>query len=601
MYDVIVIGGGHAGVEAACAAARRGASVAIVTMRATDIGQMSCNPSIGGVGKGHLVREVDALGGIMARAADRAAIHRRMLNASKGAAVRGPRVQADRRLFARAVRAEVARSGVEILADEAISLLIDNGRISGVALASAGPVSARSLILATGTFLGATLFRGSERWAGGRMGDRRSDRLAAQVREAGLADRKLKTGTPPRLDGRTIDWARLSPQPSDRTEWRLALSPGPQPLPQLACAITRTNPEAHEAIRRGLCRSPLFGGDIEGRGPRYCPSIEDKVVRFGDRDGHQIFLEPEGLDDSTIYPNGISTSLPVDVQQAFLNAVAGLERATITQPGYAVEYAHADPRKLSGDLGHRDVPGLFLAGQINGTTGYEEAAAQGLVAGANAAAFALDLEKLVLDRSNSYLGVMIDDLTLQGVSEPYRMLTARAEHRLALRADNAITRLAPIAMTLGLLDPEQRDLASKYLQQKADADAALSERVKGSELGAALGDQTRTLAEWLARDGLRDVIQDRLDGSDAASEAIDDAQYAPYVARQRTEIENRRRDGSLPIPPDLAFDSVPGLSTEMVERLSASRPETLDQATRIAGVTPAALAAIHFAIARKAA
>ena len=596
MLDVLVIGGGHSGVEAACAAARRGARVAILTFAAADIGKMSCNPSVGGVGKGHLVREVDALGGIMARAADRAAIHRRMLNATKGAAVRGPRIQADRRRFAAAIRAEVGAADVGIIEGEAAELCLFNGRVSGVTLADGATVQASSVVLATGTFLGAMLYRGEERWSGGRDGASSASRLADQLRDAGLADGTLKTGTPPRLDGRTIDWSRLAPQPTDSQPWTLALAANSAPLPQLACAIARTTSATHDVIRAGLSRSPLFAGDIAGRGPRYCPSIEDKVIRFGDRDGHQIFLEPEGLDDATIYPNGISTSLPTDVQQAMMATIAGLERVRITRPGYAVEYAYADPRRLRSSLEHRDIAGLFFAGQINGTTGYEEAAAQGLLAGANAAAQALGIEPLEVDRASSYLGVLVDDLTLQGVSEPYRMLTARAEHRLYLRADNAIARLAPDAIRLGLLDEEQQARTDAHLEALGRAGSELRRVMTAATLGT-IG-PSRPLAEWLLQPGLTAAVRSQLLTGAATDEAIENAQYAPYVARQQAEIARREKDRRLHLPANTNFARVPGLSLEMIERLSAASPETLDQASRIPGVTPAALAALHFSVAR---
>jgi tRNA uridine 5-carboxymethylaminomethyl modification enzyme len=600
MFDVLVIGGGHAGCEAACAAARRGARVALLTFRADDLGQMSCNPSIGGVGKGHLVREVDAMGGIMALAADRAAIHRRMLNASKGSAVRGPRVQADRRHYQESVARLVAEHGVAVIEGEAAALRVAAGSVAGVELADGRSMAAPAIVLTTGTFLGATMFRGEERWHGGRLGGQSAGALADQVRELGLAQGRLKTGTPPRIDGRTVDWSKIVPQPSDSESWTMALAPNPDPQPQLSCAITRTNARSHDVIRAGLGRSPLFAGAIEGRGPRYCPSIEDKVHRFGDRDGHQIFLEPEGLATNLVYPNGISTSLPTDVQIELIHSIDGLERAQIIQPGYAVEYEYADPRRLEPTLQHRELGGLFLAGQINGTTGYEEAAAQGLVAGLNAAAVALDLEAARFDRGTSYIGVMVDDLTLQGVSEPYRMLTARSEYRLHLRADNAVSRLGPMALQLGALDERQADRVRNHLILKRSAVGMLAETATGVELG--VDDAARKpLSEWVRRDELLPAIRRRLPQVPAVDEAIDDAVYAPYLARLRDELTARSRDRALAIPIRFEFAQVPGLSNEMRERLEAAGPADLDQASRVPGITPAALSALHFALVRQAA
>ena len=568
VFDIIVVGGGHAGVEAAAAAARRGASVALVSQALAQIGTMSCNPSIGGLGKGHLVREVDALDGVMAQAADAAAIHHRMLNRSKGLAVQGPRIQADRRRYRAAVHHALAAYPTVVLVEgEADALALSRGRVTGVRLADGTALSAGAVVLATGTFLGGRIFRGDERLAGGRIRERPATRLGEQLRALALPMHRLKTGTPPRLDGRTIDWARLEPQPSDREAWRMSPMSRGARLPQLACAITRTTLHTHDIIRAGLADSPLFSGAIEGAGPRYCPSIEDKVHRFGDRDGHQIFLEPEGLDDATVYPNGISTSLAVDVQEAMIVSVPGLEQARMVEPGYAVEYDHVDPRALDHRLALSAIMGLFCAGQLNGTTGYEEAAAQGLVAGANAAALALDLEPFVPDRAESYIGVLVDDLVLQGVSEPYRMLTARAEYRLALRADNAETRLSAMAERLGLL----RDARSAHVRHREMQRA----RVRDGNVASDIDD-----------DILREVEEDR--------------RYAPYLARQAAEVAQMRRDRNVALPPPDILRDVPGLSTEMVERLARSAPRTLDEASRVRGVTPAALAALWLHARRRA-
>ena len=558
MFDVLVIGGGHAGCEASAAAARRGARVGLVTFRAEDVGQMSCNPSIGGVGKGHLVRELDVFDGLMARAADRSAIHRRMLNRSKGSAVHGPRVQADRWIFREATSLLLNEACVELVIGEVSEILVQGDRVDGVVV-DGRTIEARAVVLATGTFLDAQLFCGLERIAGGRTGEKASVPLASQLREWGVAQGRLKTGTPPRLDGRTIDWARCTPQPSDADAWTMSTLHSQEKQPQLACAITRTGAATHDVIRDNFERSPLFSGAIEGRGPRYCPSIEDKVRRFGDRDGHQIFLEPEGLNTPLIYPNGISTSLPQDVQAAFVRTIPGLERAEIVRPGYAVEYEFADARKLDSTLAHREIGGLFLCGQINGTTGYEEAAAQGLAAGLNAAAHALGLPCQRFDRRSSYIGVMIDDLTLQGVQEPYRMMTARAEYRLALRADNAVTRLGENALALDCVSARRRDAIEQHLESRSRPEFAETEEGKA------------------------------------------DALYAPYVERQQREWDAVDRDMAVRIPGGFDFSKIPGLSTEAIERLRLADPESLEQASRVPGITPAALAALHVATTRRAA